>query len=95
MKQKNMQRQSNIQLGPVKKFFIEVFSHVFYDPMAAYMEIFVSSNFVSLLHCGYQFQLYSQPYFILSLSILIFQDQTQVSHSKQLFDWLYWTYHIT
>jgi len=92
---KNMQRQSNIKIGPVKKVFIEVFSHGFYDSMVAYMVIFVSSNCVSLLHYGYRFQLYSQSYFIISLSILISQDWTQVSHSKQLFYWLYWTYHIT
>jgi hypothetical protein len=76
-------------------FYKSILPGDFYDPVALYMEIFVISDFVLLLHHEYQFQLYFESQFLISLFILIFQDRSGVQSLNQLFDWLHWKYHIT
>jgi hypothetical protein len=57
-KEEDFQRQSNFQLKQKKEVFIEVFSHVFYDPVAAHLESFISSRYALLFSYEYGFWFY-------------------------------------
>ena len=90
--------QGNLQLGQLShgKIMTKNFEgcHVFYDPMAEYMENLGSGNHWLYLYCKDQFLYYN--FVPLGPSILVFvKHEDKVGLWDQLLDWLHWNSDFT